>query len=53
MITKVNRRNFIASAAVAAGSLALPARVFAQPSGLDTRSQAILDIARREVARAG
>ena len=41
MITKVNRRNFIASAAVAAGSLALPARVFAQPSGLDTRSQAI------------
>ena len=52
-MTKVNRRNFIASAAVAAGSLALPARVFAQPSGLDARSTLILEIARREVARAG
>lgn len=53
MIGLVDRRNFIASAAVAAGSLVLPARVFAQPSGLDARSTAILDIARREVARAG
>src|SRR5690606_24080621 len=42
-----------ASAAVAAGSLALPARVFAQPSGLDARATAILEIARREVERAG
>jgi hypothetical protein len=53
MITSVNRRRFIASAAAAAGTLALPARVFAQPSGLDARSTQILEIARREVARAG
>ena len=48
----VDRRRFIASAAAAAGTLALPARVAAQPSGLDARSSAILEIARREVARA-
>ncbi len=53
MIGLVDRRKFIASAAVAAGSLALPARVFAQPSGLDARATAILEIARREVERAG
>jgi hypothetical protein len=52
MIGTVDRRSFIASAAVAAGTLALPGRVFAQPSGLDARSSAILAIARREVARA-
>jgi len=49
----VDRRRFIASAAAAAGTLSLPARVFAQPSGLDARSTAVLEIARREVARAG
>lgn len=53
MITRVNRRHFIASATAAAGTLALPARVFAQPSGLDARATQILEIARREVARAG
>ena len=53
MIARVNRRHFIASAAAAAGTLALPARVFAQPSGLDAKSTQILEIARREVARAG
>lgn len=53
MIASVNRRHFIASAAAAAGSLALPARAFAQASGLDARSAQILEIARREVARAG
>ena len=53
MMAIVDRRRFIASAAVAAGTLALPARVFAQPSGLDARSTAILELARREVARAG
>ena len=53
MIAAMDRRTFIASAAGAAGTLALPARVFAQPSGLDARSAAILEIARREVARAG
>jgi len=53
MMGIVDRRQFIASAAVAAGTLALPGRLAAQPSGLDARSSAILEIARREVARAG
>ena len=53
MIALVDRRKFIASAAVAAGSLALPARLAAQPSGLDAKSTRILEIAQREVARAG
>ena len=52
-MTIVDRRRFIASTAVAAGSLVLPARLAAQASGLDARSTAILEIARREVARAG
>jgi hypothetical protein len=49
----MDRRSFIASATAAAGAVALPARVFAQPSGLDARSIRILEIAQREVARAG
>ena len=49
----MDRRSFIASAATVAGTLAVPARVFAQPSGLDARSTRILEIAQREVARAG
>lgn len=49
----MDRRSFLASAAVTTGALALPARVFAQPSGLDARSTQILEIASREVARAG
>jgi len=49
----MDRRSFIASAATAAGALTLPTRVFAQPSGLDARSTRILEIAQREVARAG
>jgi len=53
MIGIVDRRKFIASAAAAAGTLALPVRVAAQPSGLDARSIQVLEIARREVARAG
>ncbi len=53
MIGIVDRRRFIASAAAAAGTLALPGRVAAQASGLDARSTAVLEIARREVARAG
>lgn len=48
----MNRRDFIASAAVTAGSLALPARVFAQPLSADKRSLRLLDIARREVQKA-
>jgi phosphodiesterase/alkaline phosphatase D-like protein len=50
---RVDRRSFIVSAAATAGALALPARVAAQPSGLDARQTAILEVARREVARAG
>jgi len=53
MVMRVNRRQFIGSAAAATGAIALPGRVFAQASGLDARSTQILDIARREVARAG
>ena len=53
MMGIVDRRRFIASAAAVAGTLALPARVAAQASGLDARSTAILELARREVARAG
>lgn len=53
MIGFMDRRRFIGAAAAAAGTLAAPARVFAQPSGLDGRSATILEIARREVARAG
>jgi len=49
----MDRRSFIASAAKAVGALTVPGRVFAQPSGLDARSTQILEIARREVARAG
>jgi hypothetical protein len=53
MMARMDRRRFIASAAVAAGTLALPARLPARPSGLDARSRQVLEIARREVARAG
>ena len=53
MATGTDRRAFIASAAAAAGSLALPARVFAQPLATDPRGQRILEVAQREVTRAG
>nr|WP_166179288.1 murein L,D-transpeptidase catalytic domain family protein [Altererythrobacter segetis] len=53
MAEALNRRTFIASAAAATGALALPARLPAQPLTVSTRSAQILDIARREVARAG
>jgi hypothetical protein len=46
----VNRREFIASAGLAAGSLALPARVAAQV-GPDVRTAAILDSARAQMNR--
>lgn len=48
----VDRRRFIAGSLVAAAGLALPARVAAQPAP-DERTRRILDIARREVERAG
>lgn len=53
MIGIMNRRQFIASTAAAAGALALPVRVAAQASGIDARTARILEIARLEVARAG
>jgi hypothetical protein len=53
MTTSMNRRTFLAASAAAAGASALPVRVAAQASGLTARDTAILDIARREVARAG
>lgn len=52
MVRGMDRRSFIASAAAATGALALPARLPAQPLGVDARSVRILDIARREVGRA-
>lgn len=53
MATNVNRRNFILSAAVGTAALSVPARLFAQPLGLKAKSVRILDIAKREVERAG
>jgi hypothetical protein len=48
----IDRRGFIAAATAAAGALACPARVFAQAAP-DANTRRILDIARREVERAG
>ena len=58
MVVRKNRREFISGASmalagVALPGLALPARAFAQPFAVSERDRRILDIARREVARAG
>ncbi len=53
MTLGMNRRNFLAAGVAAAGAAALPVRVAAQASGLTARDSAILDIARREIERAG
>lgn len=53
MSGQVNRRHFLASAAVGAAALATPLRSFAQASPASPRDRQILDIARREVERAG
>ena len=53
MAQAIDRRAFIASAAAASSALVLPARLPAQPLAVDAKSARILDIARREVARAG
>jgi len=53
MTLQMNRRLFLTTAAAATGAAALPARVAAQASGTSARDAAILDIARREIARAG
>jgi hypothetical protein len=53
MFSPMNRRDFIVSAAATAGAMALPARVFAQAATATARDTQILEIARREVAKAG
>jgi hypothetical protein len=53
MAQAIDRRAFIASVATAAGALALPARLPAQPVATDAKGQRILAIAKREVERAG
>jgi hypothetical protein len=52
MTRGTDRRGFIASAAAAAGALACPVRLAAQAAP-DPKSRAILDLARREIERAG
>lgn len=49
----IDRRTFIASATAAAGALALPARLPAQAQTGGAQAARILEIAQREVARAG
>jgi hypothetical protein len=53
MARAIDRRAFIASAAAATGALVLPARLPAQPLATDARGRRILEIAKREIARAG
>ncbi|WP_121118968.1 murein L,D-transpeptidase catalytic domain-containing protein [Croceibacterium ferulae] len=53
MVAHVDRRGILTGALAAAGAAALPARVFAQASSASPRDIAILDVARREVERAG
>ena len=53
MMCGVDRRHFIASAAAAAGSSLVPARALAQAIAPQGQAKRILEIARREVARAG
>jgi hypothetical protein len=53
MAQGIDRRAFIGSAAAATGALALPARLPAQPRSVGARDARILDVARREIARAG
>jgi hypothetical protein len=53
MAKPIDRRAFIAAAAASGAALALPARLPAQPLAIDAQAIRILEIARREVARAG
>lgn len=53
MRTTFDRRNLLKAAGAAAAMAALPARAFAQASPLSERDRKLLDIARREVDRAG
>lgn len=51
-IGEMDRRNFLTTAAIGTAALTAPVRVAAQ-LGPDAKTRAILDIARREVERAG
>lgn len=53
MAMNVNRRKFIASAAAGTAALSAPVRLFAQPLSVEAKTARILDIAKREVERAG
>lgn len=53
MARGLSRREVLAGAAIAGTALALPARLPAQASGLDARTTRILEVAKREVGRAG
>lgn len=53
MGTELNRRSVLKGAGVAGAALALPVRAFAQPFSITEQHRRILDIARREVDRAG
>lgn len=53
MITAMDRRGFLTGTAAAAGALALPTRVFAQVGTATGRDRQVLEVARREVERAG
>lgn len=53
MSTAFDRRNLLKVAGAAAAMAALPTRAFAQASPLSERDRKLLDIARREVDRAG
>lgn len=53
MATHMDRRNMLKAGGAVLAAAALPARAFAQPSPLSARDRAVLDIAKREVERAG
>lgn len=49
----LNRRNLLKAGGAAIATAAMPARVFAEASPLSQRDRAILDIAKREIEKAG
>jgi len=53
MVVGTNRRGILQGAIALGAGLALPTRVFAQASPLTARERAVLDVAKREVERAG
>ena len=53
MTTGLDRRTALVGAVAGAAALVLPVRAFAQPYSIPEQHRRILDVARREVARAG